>query len=126
MNLGNILNMKDYLKNDCYCEGEIYDSSGFFYQLFKPEEECNKLGIVEKNNYMVVLCKDQLLILWLDKNQEKVLDTLRFDATKNNIKIMKDLIAGKEYKCQLDTFEKNHVEQDLKQIMSIADMIMVD
>ena len=31
-----------YLENDCYCPNEIYSSDGFFYQIFKADEECKK------------------------------------------------------------------------------------
>ena len=44
MTLENIKGMTEYLENDCYCPYEIYDTSGFFYQLFKPETPCELLA----------------------------------------------------------------------------------
>lgn len=40
MQLQDIADMKDYLENRCYCPYEIYDITGFFFQIFKPETEC--------------------------------------------------------------------------------------
>jgi len=31
MQLKDIANMEEYLENDCYRPGEIYDSTGFFF-----------------------------------------------------------------------------------------------
>ena len=43
MKLKDIADMNDYLENRCYCPYEIYDMTGFFYELFYPETECTVL-----------------------------------------------------------------------------------
>ena len=44
MKLKDIADMEDYLENRCYCPYEIYDMTGFFFNCFEPEVECELLA----------------------------------------------------------------------------------
>lgn len=121
MKLKDIKGMSDYLENRCYCPGEIYDMTGFFYNVFKDTEECKKLGQVESK--IVVLCKDQILLLYT--NDEGIEDSTRFDATDHNIKEFKELLSGKKKQVEIDEFEKGATKRSLDKLMGIADAIMV-
>lgn len=124
-----------YLKEDCYCPNEIYDTSGFFYQIFKADDECFVLGTAKgsHNNYwaygydgLYAICKDQILEFTIQKG--KVVDALRMDATENNIKLFKEIIkTGKVPEgAKLDKFENNHTDRDLKELLSLCNCVMVD
>lgn len=126
-----------YLNEDCYCPGEIYEPNGFFFQVFKPEEEASLLGkAVGKNNLywhegytgLYVLCRDKLIEFTLDTASGKVLDSLMMDATENNVQIFKEIcMTGHAPKnAKLDEFNKNATNKTLKEILSMADAIMVD
>lgn len=123
MQLKDVLDMHDYLTDRCYCPGEIYDQSGFFYQIFKDDDMCEKLG--ENNQNIALVCKNQ--ILWIYKENEKYIEEItRVDATENNIEIIKLLLAGKKPNKKLDEFVKGDTQRSLNQLMSIADAIIVD
>lgn len=123
MQLKDVLDMHDYLIDRCYCPGEIYDQSGFFYQIFEDDDTCEKLG--ENNQNIALVCKNQ--ILWIYKENEKYIEEItRVDATENNIEIIKLLLAGKKPNKKLDEFVKGDTQRSLNQLMSIADAIIVD
>lgn len=123
MQLKDILDMHDYLADRCYCPGEIYDQSGFFYQIFEDEDACEKLG--ENKQNIALVCKNQ--ILWIYKeNEEHIEEITRVDATENNIEIIKLLLAGKKPDKKLDEFIKGSTQRSLNQLVSIADAVIVD
>lgn len=62
--------LERYLYQDCYCPGEIYDASGFFFDIYEPEDECFVLGTAiggpnlywhEEYQGLYVVCKEQIL-----------------------------------------------------------------
>lgn len=131
MVLGHIADMKDYLADRCYCPGEIYDVTGFFFQIFKPEEECKQICMGKSKNgddVYCVICRDQIINIWVDNN--KVTECERYDATENNIELFKrywssngsaDAVDG----AQLDEFEPGSTQKSLEEIMSIADAVII-
>ena len=111
MKLKDIADMKDYLENRCYCPNEIYDSSGFFFNTFPPETECEILIEGERNSVhgtFVLATSEQNVeqIIYIDHKEGYVENCERFDATENNkaqiIKFMRGEIDGIE----IDTYEK--------------------
>lgn len=42
--LKDLYNMEEYLDKECYCPGEIYSFDGFFFQIFKADQDCKYLG----------------------------------------------------------------------------------
>ena len=128
MKLKDIANMEYYLENDCYCPGEIYDVTGFFYQVFKAEDDC-KLLIKSKSkksndDVVCVVCKDQIINFWIE-NEEKIISAERYDATENNMKQMVDFWNGKIEKPSLDEFNEGKTKKSLEQIMKYADAICI-
>ena len=125
-----------YLLNDCYCQHEIYSFNGFFYQLFYEDQECEPLGEIHQEDTDLVACiahpnnavdsKPQVVIFFLDG--EKCYDAVRFDATENNLKITKDILTNgiKGRKFHFDEYDKDSTLSSLKQILSIADAIMIN
>ena len=126
MRLKDIEGVEHYLENDCYCRHEIYDGGGFFYKLFEPSKECKYLG-TKKDYYHIAICENQILVFYFDDSAKKVVDSVRYDATENNIKICMELIKGKEANTlgKLNKFSKNDSENDLKKILSFTDAIMI-
>lgn len=124
MKLNEILDMKEYLQDRCYCAGEIYDLSGFFYQVFNADDECFTLA--ENENIVSVVCKDQILYIYKNEDNKTINDISRVDATENNIKIIKEIIMGKEQSAKLDEFKKGSTQRSLNEIMKIADAILID
>jgi len=140
MKLEDILDMKEYLDHRCYCPGEIYSSDGFFYQIFKPEQECKIIG--ENKDFLVVVAtpyklgetEDLPQIIVIIKSEDepaKVDDTTRFDATENNISFFTDHFGGlsledlKKNGRKLDEYKPGATAKSLSEIFSIADAIMV-
>lgn len=124
-----------YLLHDCYCPHEIYSSDGFFYNLFYEDQECEKIG--ENGEFVCCVAhpnkdenaKPQLVFFYIDG--EKCFDAIRYDATQNNIEMAKLLfekgldalmVSGRRF----DEYEKGSTAQSLKQILSIADAIIID
>jgi hypothetical protein len=111
-----------YLENDCYCQYEVYDLTGFFYQLVRPEEECVVLAQSEK--HIVAKWKDQLLAIFLHEN--KVVNIQRVDATENNITELKQFTKDPSKKPHIDEVVKGSSKEALDKIMSIADAVIID
>lgn len=135
MKLKDILDMEEYLENRCYCPGEIYSGDGFFFQIFKSDSDCKIIGERndDKYNFIAVIStpsgenqKAQILIIWRNKELTMIEDAIRYDATENNIKLVKEIIAGKKDKGDFDEYEKGSTAKALKEVFSIADAIMID
>ncbi len=135
MKLKEILNMEYYLKNECYCPGEIYSADGFFYEIFKGENECIWLGECEiENNFLSKLPfiavvsessnKDKQILLVMYECEE-IQDILRFDATENNIKLIKEVIKNNTTNLKFSEYEEGKIEKSLKEIFEIADAILI-
>lgn len=124
-----------YLNQDCYCPHEIYSCDGFFYQYFYEDQECEKIG--ENNEYVCCIAhpdrdetmKPQLLFFCVDG--DKCIDAFRYDATQNNIEMAKILFKKgleplKASGRLFNNYEKGEKVRSLKEILSIADAIMID
>ncbi len=115
-----------YLEHDCYCPGEIYSFDGFFYLVFNPDEECIKLGETDCAIYCV--SRDQVLCFYKDDSKQKIEDSLRYDATENNLKITKEIIknnicGGSFY---FDCFKPEEKNKQLEKVLTMCDAFMID
>lgn len=119
--------MEKYLQEDCYCSGEIYDVSGFFFKVFKADEKCRLLvkGKSKDSDNIVncVICRDQILNFWINTENE-IVSAERYDATENNIKEMVNYWNGKSDKVTLDEFEAGETAKSITEIMQYADAIL--
>lgn len=131
MTLSDIADMDDYLENRCYCPYEIYDMSGFFFQIFKPETEYKHLIAGERGaiHGVFVIAKtnrDALeQIIYIEITGNNVDSCVRFDATANNIDQVLKFMNGKIDKMTLDEFKKGRTAKSLEEIFEVADAIMV-
>ena len=109
MKLQDIADMKEYLEDRCYCPGEIYDRSGIFYRVYHPNDECEILaeGKAEDLEGSFVRVGDQ--IIFIMHNGKKVDWCLSIDATENNIREVKDYMAGNVEKMSLNEFTESNV-----------------
>ena len=118
-----------YLEYDCYCPGEIYDASGFFFQVFNADEECEELyrGTDFRNpdeTIITVICRNQLINFWV--REDKITEAERYDATENNIRIMPFAIAGTlSPEEKLDEFKPGSTARNLNEILSMADAVLM-
>ena len=110
-----------YLANDCYCPNEIYDTSGFYYRLFKADDVCKKL--IENENLIACLSDNQALVFW--KNYERIDGATRYDATENNIKGILNYVKTGE-KFDEDRFDKEGYAKSLNEILSMSSFIIRD
>lgn len=131
MTLSDIADMDDYLENRCYCPYEIYDMSGFFFQIFKPETECKHLIAGEMGSihgvFVIAKANPKALeqIIYIEITGNNVDDCVRFDATENNIKQVLKFMNGELEKMVLDEFDKGATAKSLEEIFEVADAIMV-
>ena len=121
--------MERYLEYDCYCPGEIYDTSGFFFQVFKPDDECKEISRVAdyrnpEDTVITVVCRNQLINFWVRGDQ--ITGAERYDATEHNIRIMPRVIAGTLKGVQIDEFKPGETAKSLKEILSMADAVLMD
>ena len=135
MKLGDIHDMERYLSEDCYCPGEIYDISGFFFQVFKADDEC--VLIAESEGMTAVVAKSgtsdnskpQAIIFWHDDDETpgRIVAAQRVDATENNIGILRSIVNGeKPDGRKLDEFETGSTEKSLKEIARISNLVIRD
>lgn len=116
--------------------GEIYSVDGFFYQIFKPEFEYEEIGKCElADNYLskfpfiAVISKstyDVVQILLIAYTDEKIIHIVRFDATENNIRLLKEVIKNNKTELKFNEYEKGKTVENLKEILNIADAIIID
>ena len=133
MKLKDIADMDDYLENRCYCPYEIYDLSGFFFDCFKPDVECDLLIEGERGEIhgTFVLCKpsqfneDSLQIVYIQHRNGVVESCIRLDATENNKTQIIQFLNGDIEKMHLDEYSTTKTKESLNEIMEIADAIMI-
>ena len=128
-----------YLLHDCYCPHEVYSFDGFGYQHFYEDQECEKIGDNFEGNHGVVACiahpfneeknKPQVVLFTIIDN--KVWDALRYDATENNIEMTKIFIEKgneglKASGMKFNEYNPGEMARSLKQILSIADAVIID
>ena len=129
--LGDIADMKEYLEDRCYMPGEIYDITGFFYQVFEPDTECRFLCAGERGavHGMFVIAKESPKaleqIIYIETTDDKVDDCVRIDATYNNIEQVLKFMKGEIEKMSLDEFEKGATAKSLEEVFGIANIIMM-
>jgi hypothetical protein len=134
MKLKDILNMEDYLKNECYCPGEIYSIDGFFYQIFRANSECKEIGRIDTDNnylskipciFVISQSTDEInQILLIMHKDNKIADIIRFDATENNIKLIKEVLKDNKTDLKFDEYKENKTKENLEKIFNLADAIM--
>lgn len=132
MKLQDIADMKDYLENRCYCPHEIYDMSGFFFQLFKPDTECVVFAEGERGaiHGTFVFAKEddsrsRPQIIYIEHTNNIVDSCIRLDATKNNAEQILKFIRGEIDKMSIDEYDDTKTEESLNEIFSLADAIMM-
>ena len=129
MKLGDIADMEEYLANRCYCPGEIYDLTGFFFQVFKPETECKCLIAGEKGNIhgVFVIAKASPTvseqIIYIETTGNNVDSCVRFDATENNISQVLQFMDGKIESMTLDEYTPGESRRAIDDILKNADAI---
>lgn len=127
LTLGDIADMDEYLANRCYCPGEIYDVTGFFFQVFTPETECKNLWVNDKAVSVIAKESPEALeqIIYIEITGNKVDNCVRLDATENNIEQVLKFMKGEINKVSLDEFENGATAKSLEEVFSIADAIMM-
>ena len=132
MKLKEIANMEHYLESECYCPGEIYDMTGFFFQVFDPDTECRLLcsgsrGAIH-GKFVIATAneKSNPQIIYIEIEDEKVSNCIRLDATKHNIEEILRFMDGRIEKMAFDEFDGHDSQKDVDEIMKYADAIMID
>ena len=112
-----------YLREDCYCPGEVYSFDGFGYQIFGVDDDVIKLGehhyaqfniangfTKENVDFYAVVKKSahgsQILLIMIDTtNPDKIFDLFRMDATKTNYNIIMDICKTGTFNGKFDSFK---------------------
>lgn len=127
--------MERYLREDCYCPGEIYDLSGFFYQVYEVSDECRLIERSEDRTAIVAITvrggeedpSPQAIMFWHDEGDGRIIDAQRVDATENNVGILRAIVrGGKPDGRKIDEFEPGDTARQLRKVLSMCDMVMVD
>ena len=129
MRLRDIPDFEDYLENRCYCPHEIYDDSGFFFNLFYPDQECIPLGQYDAHGgtFKYVIADDeygiaQILAIYIEGG--KVVDCVRFDATKHNIDQVRQRMRGDINCITVDEYPNRNLRRSLEELLSIVDFVI--
>ena len=124
--LGDLYDMNYYLENKCHCPGEIYDISGFFYQVFHIDDKCILLceGKLKDDDVVAVVCKDQILAFWVENKH--IISAERYDATENNISEIKALLTGKKDHITLNEYDGKDSKKSLSELMQLVDAVICD
>lgn len=132
MKIGDILDMKDYLANRCYCSNEIYSVDGFFFELFDADAECEVFCEGKRNEVhgTFIIAKpidsDKKQIVYIEHDGKTVSDCVRFDATEHNKEQIRRWLNSEIDKMVFDEYENGSTDEKLKQILSMADAVVVD
>jgi len=131
MKLKDIADMEEYLENRCYCPYEIYDMTGFFFNCFEPDVECELLAEGERGSIhgTFVMAKPSrsnegsLQIIYIEHKDGHVDSCTRIDATENNKEQILKFLNGEIEQMHFDEYTGTKTEESLKEIFSIADVI---
>ena len=135
MKLGDIHDMERYLLEDCYCPGEIYDISGFFYEIFKADDECVLIAKSEEMTAVVAKSgtfdnsKPQAIMFWHDDDDRpgRIIAAQRIDATENNIDILRTIVhGGKPDGRKIDEFKPGSTAKALGDVIGMCDLVIRD
>lgn len=125
--------MGRFLREDCYCPGEIYDLSGFFFVCYTEDDECRLIGSREDKLAVVLTTRGggreddrpQAVVFHLEGG--RVVDARRVDATENNVWILRALIKGEDTEGRkLDEFNPGSKERSLREVLATCDAVIVD
>lgn len=135
MKLKDIADMEDYLENRCYCPYEIYDMTGFFYELFYPDAECTLLisGSMGKIHGIFVIAKPEKTgdykpkeqIIYIEITDNMVDDCVRIDNTQNNREQIEKFMNGEIDKMLFDEFDDSNTSEAFDEILSLADAVCI-
>lgn len=131
MKLQDIADMRDYLEDRCYCPYEIYDMTGFFYELFYPETECTVLAQGSRRSihgvFVIAKSKDNHdeRIIYIEITDNKVDSCVRLDNTQNNREQIQKFINGEIDVMSFDEYGFGSTQKNIDEIMSVADAICV-
>jgi len=133
MRLEDIADMKDYLETRCYNPHEIYDLSGFFYNHFYPDTECEILvsgdrgaihgTFVVANSEPIGNIKSEEQIIYIEITEGKVMSCVRIDNTQNNREQIQKFMNGEIEKMSIDEYEEGATQRALEELFGIADMV---
>ena len=126
MKLKDIADMEDYLNDRCYCPYEIYDLSGFFFENFLPDTECELLSLRDEDAFVVVTNKygkQEIIFIYLTDG--KVDDCVRFDNTENNRKQVSDYVSGEIDTMHIDEYQETKTQESVEELLHCADFICV-
>jgi hypothetical protein len=131
MKLKDIADTGEYLENRCYCPYEIYDMTGFFFNCFEPDVECELLVEGERGSIhgTFVMAKPSqfnegsLQIIYIEHKDGYVDSCIRIDATENNKEQILKFLNGEIEEMRFDEYADTKTEESLKEIFSIADAI---
>lgn len=129
--------MERYLYEDCYCPYEVYSFDGIFYEIFEPSYECRVVVESDSRVAVVSACKSfgtqsqknvddkpEILLFW--KDDTKITDVIRMDATDNNLELVKLYVHGDDMQGRkFDCYDKDEVVRSLKQVFDLCDGIVV-
>lgn len=131
MKLKDIADMENYLENRCYCPHEIYDMTGFFFNCFSPDVECELLAEGERgaiHGTFVIAKSSQfnessLQIVYIEHKDGYVESCIRLDATENNKEQILKFLNDEIEKMNIDEYPDTKTEETLKEIFSISDAV---
>ena len=133
MKLKDIADMKDYLETRCYNPHEIYDLTGFFYNLFYPNTECEILAsgnmgaihgtFVITNSEPIGNCKSEEQIIYIEITDGRVISCVRVDNTQNNRDQIQKFMNGEIDKMSINEYEDGATQRALEELLGIADMV---
>lgn len=131
MQLQDIADMRDYLEDRCYCPHEIYDMTGFFYELFYPETECTVLAQGSRRSihgvFVIAKSKDDHdeRIIYIEITDNKVDSCVRLDNTQNNREQIEKFMNGEIDQMSINEYEDGYTATELEKVLSQADAICV-
>ncbi len=133
MKLGDIHDMERYLSEDCYCPGEIYDISGFFFQVFNADDEC---VLIEQSDGMTAVVatskhgsRPQAIMFWHDDDDRpgRIIAAQRVDATDNNIGILRSIVNCESPDGRkIDEFDPGSTAKSLEELARISNLVIRD
>ena len=125
-----------FFNYDCYCPNEVYDMSGFFYELYYPNDQFSYVmkinDMYDDTDTFVGISRNEFLVVFvLRENNEfnKPVGTIegmqRISVNKSNYLALRDIMR------KVPEEDRHNFEPDedsmksLNKILKISDAIMV-
>lgn len=119
-----------YLAHDCYCPGEVYDLTGFFYEVYSGDDWFTPLVRTgaffdDGSETWVGICRGEFLIVMMDADGTRVENMQRVPIGPNNWRFFAEVVRNGEVVEGLHLDPGEDTMRSLRRLMSMSSGVVI-